>query len=72
MLVNTRSTVVDKIIVVTSKIIVIISLFKFKYKLINLGITVIQILNNEMGEKNIGNTLQITLGKVPNFIYEHI
>lgn len=38
-------------------------LCKFKYKLINLGITVIQTLNNEMGVKNVGNTVQITLGK---------
>ena len=49
----------------------IIILFKFKYKLINLGITVMQILNNEMGVKNIGKTVQITLGKSRNFIHEH-
>ena len=49
----------------------IIILFKFKYKLINLGITVIQILNNKMGVENIGNTSNY-FGEVPNFIYEHI
>ena len=41
----------------------IIILCQFKYKLINLGITLIQTLSNEMGEKNVGNTVQITLGK---------
>lgn len=41
----------------------IIILCIFKYKLLNLGITVIQTLNSEMGVKNIGNTIEITLGK---------